>query len=112
MSLEQYGARLGVTPQAVHRLESSEAKGTLSLARLRRSADALMCDVIVVVVPRMPLEGLIQAQAMVAAQKHVRRVGHTMALESQGVNDESMHELHRLAAEAMIKANDRRIWSP
>jgi len=44
--------RLRITTQALFRLEQAEKKGTITLKKLRRVADALECDVVYAVVPR------------------------------------------------------------
>lgn len=42
----------GLTQQAYAQFEQGEAKGTLSLGNLRRSADAMDCDLVYFLVPR------------------------------------------------------------
>jgi|UPI000687620E predicted DNA-binding mobile mystery protein A len=44
--------RVGITQQALFRLERAENKGTITLKKLRRVADVLECDVVYALVPR------------------------------------------------------------
>ena len=107
MSLEAFGARMGTTRQAAHRLEASEANGTISLNRLRQAADALGCDVAVVLVPREDLETWVEARALESAR---RRCGPTVLGEGQPVGAGAAEEHARREATRMVDAGDGRIW--
>src|SRR5580658_7650966 len=71
MSSAELATRLGVSQQAVADLERSEAQDTIKLETLRRAADALDCDLAYVLVPRIPLEDEVRAQARRKAQARV-----------------------------------------
>ncbi len=107
MSLEAFGARLGITRQAAHRLEASEANGTISINRLRQAANALGCDLAIVLVPREDLEGWVEGQARNAAQ---RRFGPTLLGEGEPVGPEAVEETVRRETIRMVDAGDARIW--
>ncbi len=120
MTVRQFAARLGVSPSNVVRLEQRERDDTISLAALRRAADALDCDLVYAVVPRPMseaapagdlLDALIQARAHTVAAAELRRVAHTMALEDQAV---SAADLQAQFAErtAALAATPRRLWEP
>ena len=83
MTMAQLGARLGVSAPGIADLEKREASETISLARLRAAADALGCDLVVTVVPRVPLAEMVRRQALEKAAQEHRRLLHTMALENQ-----------------------------
>jgi predicted DNA-binding mobile mystery protein A len=83
MTMQQLGKRLGMSSQGVAELESREANSSITLAKLQSAADALECDVLIALVPRVPLDDMVQRQALLkAAQEHDRLV-HTMRLENQ-----------------------------
>lgn len=88
MSSAELATRLGVSQQAVGVLERSEAQHTIKLETLRRVADALDCDLAYFLVPRMPLEEEVQAQARRKAQARVAAVAHQGRLEDQLVTAE------------------------
>ena len=61
MTEAQLAERMGITQSSLHRLESSEAAGTIGLDSLRRAAEALDCEVAYVLVPREQLEATVNA---------------------------------------------------
>jgi predicted DNA-binding mobile mystery protein A len=93
MQTRQLAARLRVTPQAVSGIERSEREGTITLASLRKAADALGCDVVLAVVPRVPLVTMYSHQVVTKAGVLSASVLDTMALEAQsdGVADVVRH---------------------
>jgi len=108
MSLEAFGTRLGITKQAAHRLEASEANGTISINRLRDAADALGCDVAIVLVPRENLETWVEGRALEAAR---HKCQPAVFGEGQPVGAEVMDELVRREATRMVDVGDARIWA-
>ena len=46
MQTRQFARLLRITPQAASAIERSEREGTITLASLRKAADALNCDVV------------------------------------------------------------------
>ena len=83
MSAADLGARMGITPQSVLALESSEAEGRVRIESLRRAAAALDCTFVYTVVPREGLEVNVRRQAESVFEKTMRGVSHSMKLESQ-----------------------------
>jgi predicted DNA-binding mobile mystery protein A len=87
MTTRQFAARMGITQSSVVALEKSEAEEKISLATLRRAAEALDCELQYVLVPRRPLADRVSAQARAIAIENLSRVKHTMRLEAQGTGD-------------------------
>jgi predicted DNA-binding mobile mystery protein A len=83
MSSKDLAARIGVAESTVLRLEVSEQAETAQLSSLRRAADALGCDLVYALVPRLPLEHVVQEQARKQAMSFLAPVQHTMLLEGQ-----------------------------
>ena len=93
MSTRDMAARLGVTSMAVSKLEASERAGTIGLDTLSRAADALDCDVVYALVPRVPLEQQVHRQAEAVARAELGPVATTMALEDQSVDAQATQSL-------------------
>jgi predicted DNA-binding mobile mystery protein A len=110
VTLEVLAGRLNVSKQSVSQLEKAEVTGHLTVNRLREAANALDCDLVVLVVPRKPLSEQIEQRATELATKDIRRISHSMALENQAVEPETEARMVReLAAE--YSANPRRnLW--
>lgn len=87
MSSAVLGARLGVTPGAVIRLEQSEASDRIRLDTLRRAADALGCDLVYALVPRRPLTTVVRERARELAHLQAAAVEQTMRLEDQATGE-------------------------
>jgi predicted DNA-binding mobile mystery protein A len=86
MSAAALADRLGITAGAVTRLEQSEAAGRVQLDTLRRSADALGCDLVYLLVPRRPLTAVVRERARELAREQVAAVAQTMRLEDQATD--------------------------
>ena len=111
MTAEQLGARMGVTQPSVHRLELSEAEGTIQLSTLRRAAEALGCEVVYALVPSKTLRETYDEAARAVALRQLSRICHTMALEDQAVEDEDEEEEERLRR-FVQELDPREVWAP
>lgn len=109
MSTRELAARAGVSAPRISQIERAEVDGSLTLATLRRIAEALDCHVEYALVPRRPLDEMVRDQARSKAEGLLRMVDHTMAMEGQRTGEDSRgSELDR-AAEELV---DRRgLWS-
>lgn len=83
MTSAQLGKRLGISQQAVAKLEQNERSGAITLASLARVAQSLDCDLAAVLTPKTSLEETVRRQATVKANGERKRVQHTMRLEAQ-----------------------------
>jgi predicted DNA-binding mobile mystery protein A len=108
MSTRDMAARLGVTSMAISKLEASERAGTIGLDTLTRAADALGCDVVYALVPRVPLEQQVQRQAEAVARAELRPVAATMALEDQSLDADATQSLVEDRIAELI--NSRGLW--
>ena len=62
------GQRLGITASGVRKLEQAEAADAITLATLRRMAEALDCELHYFLVPRQPLRQMRRQQGLRLAQ--------------------------------------------
>jgi predicted DNA-binding mobile mystery protein A len=110
MPAEAFGRRLGVTRSGALMIEKSESEGRISLNRLRAAADALGCDVVVLVVPRMGLDEMVQRRALAASSRISGRARQTMVMEDQGLSSAYLGRLRDELAQGMIDRADPMIW--
>jgi len=110
MSTRDMAARLGVTSMAISKLEASERAGTIRLDTLTRAADALGCDVVYALVPRIPLEQQVHRRAEAVARAELRPVSTTMALEDQSLDAQATQSLVEDRIAELI--NSRGLWRP
>jgi len=78
---------------AISKLEANERAGTIGLDTLTRAADALGCDVVYALVPRVPLEQQVRLRANAVALAELVPVATTMALEDQSVDTQTTQSL-------------------
>jgi len=108
MTLEDLAARMGITRGVVSRLETSEQKQTIQLDSLRRVAEALDCDLIYALVPREPLQAMVERQRDRAARELETRTRTHMRLENQDEKDPSLADWRHEHSASLI--SDRRLW--
>jgi predicted DNA-binding mobile mystery protein A len=110
MAATHLAARLGVTTSTVTRLETSEADDTISLATLRRAAEALGCELHYALVPKQSLADTLESRALALARQQMASVSHTMALEAQATSRETVEAQTRALAENLLKGSRRALW--
>lgn len=104
MSARAFSRRIGFKePSSVRELESNERLGTITLATLRRAAEAIDADLVYAIVPRKSLREALAVRAREVAQQRISPIAKSMALEEQALTDsqierqidELAHELER-----------------
>jgi predicted DNA-binding mobile mystery protein A len=97
MTTAQLAKRLNVSQPRVLGIEKAEASGSIKLESLERAARALDCRLVYALVPRKPLESLVEDRARELAKKRLRATSHSMALENQRVDEaDELEHLERL----------------
>jgi predicted DNA-binding mobile mystery protein A len=102
------GRHMGVGGSTVAKLEDSERGRTIRLDSLQRAADALDCDLVYALVPRKPLQTLVDDQRLRLFKDIVERTDLHMRLEGQGVSDPDWRRHLLRQAEEVIP--DTRLW--
>jgi len=107
MSQADLAHRMGLTQSAVAKLELSERNGSIQVDSLRRAAEAMGCDLVVLVVPRQPLQASVdQRRLKVYGELYDKAAAH-MSLEDQSVSPELKQVLLRDAEESIP---DSALW--
>lgn len=107
MSGAQLAAKLGMKPPSVVALEQSEAAATIRLETLQKAAAALDCELVYALVPRKPLEEIVQDRARMIALRELGGIAHSMGLEDQAVPDELEERINRFIEQSL---RDRDLW--
>ena len=107
MSAAALGGQLGVTAGSVTRLEQSEAADRIQLDTLRRTADALGCDLVYLLVPRRPLTTVVRERARKLAHMQITAVEQNMRLENQATG--ATKEMEDQLTEELIERGG--LWS-
>jgi len=102
--------RMGIVQSSVHRLETSEADDTITLASLRRAAEALGCELQYALVPKRTLAETLEAQANKIARERMSAVAHSMALEAQATSSEVVDTQTKELAASILNGSRRELW--
>jgi predicted DNA-binding mobile mystery protein A len=110
MTTRQLAQRMGKVQSAVVDLEKSEARETVSLAKLRKAAAAMDCILVYALVPNRPIEDMLRARAEQAADRQLARASHTMALENQGLDPPALAAERDRLVEELLRGSIARLW--
>ena len=108
--MKDLAERLGTIKQRIERIEKDEVAAKVTLETMRKTAEAMNCDFIYFVVPKNSLEETLKDQALKTAQKILKQVGKTMALEAQSTSNLSQKKMIENLAQEMLSKDDRKIW--
>ncbi len=110
MTTVQLGRRLGVAQSRAVTIEQAEAKGAITLNTLEKAAQALDCRLVYVLVPRKPLETLVEDRAQALARQRLKATAHSMALEDQSVDAADESEQVKLLTRRLIEEAGSKLW--
>jgi predicted DNA-binding mobile mystery protein A len=110
MTSAQLAKRLGVSQPRVLGIEKAEVSGTIKLESLERAARALDCRLVYALVPRKPLESLIEDRARELAKKRLRATSHSMALEDQRVDEVDEQEHLERLVQKLLSQPGSALW--
>jgi len=110
MSAAAFARRLGMSPAGVRKLEKAEADDAITLASLRKLAQALDCELQYALVPRTSLEQRLQDRATEVARERIRPVSHSMSLEDQLVKGSLSDVQIELLAKEILDGSRRALW--
>jgi len=109
MSAEQLARAAGMSRVSISQFEKTEADKTIKLGNLYKIADALNCDLLYALVPRVPVEEYLKEHARKHAREMIMNIAKTMALEDQAVSDEELKRLYEDTLKDLVD-NPKRIW--
>jgi len=110
LSAQQLATRMGVSQPTVAKMEQAEAKGVITLASLKRAAEAMDCQLVYTFVPRSSFEEILQVRASEVAARLLDRVGHTMSLEAQEPGGDFRARRERELADELVRTLSRELW--
>ena len=86
MTMEQLGAKIGMTKGAMQKIEERESKGQITINKLKLVAEGLDMQLVYGFVPKNgTVDDMINAKARLLAEKIVLRTNQHMVLEDQGI---------------------------
>ena len=110
MTATAFARRLGMSHAGVRKLESAEASDVITLASLRKLAEALDCELQYALIPRTSLKQHVRDRAEVVARERLQPIAHSMAMEDQAVQGSlNQYQLDQVVKE-LIKGSHRELW--
>ncbi|WP_193370678.1 mobile mystery protein A [Pelagibius marinus] len=111
MSGANVAARMGVSRNAVYQAERNEREGAITIAQMRKIAEAMGAEFVYAVIPKKgSVEDVIRTQAQRKAEARVRRASSHMALESQSLPSEQTRGRIEDLAEKLVRDMPPDFW--
>ena len=110
MSGAQLGEILGLSRNRISVLERKEVEGEITLNQLRDLAEQLNCDLAYALVPRKPVEQIIEDRAIEIAIQNLDANSQNMFLEAQSIDKEAQARLLEQVKNDVIASGGRVIW--
>lgn len=110
MTNAQLAKRVKRRPQTVLDLQQRESAQTIQLNTLRELAEGMDCELVYAVVPRKPLEQTVRERAEAVARRMLRRTGHSMELERQGIGVREVTRALDREIERLLAGSRRKLW--
>lgn len=110
MTQRQLAERVGRKPQTILDLQAREAAQTIQLNSLRELAEAMDCELVYAIVPRKPLGTILDERARSVARQVLRRTGHSMELERQGLGVRDRERALEREVERLLAGSRRKLW--
>ena len=110
MPARQLANRLGVTQQAVNRIEKEELSGSVTISTMRRIAESLDCVFVYGFVPRKSLEETIARQAKKVAIQRLTQASQTMSLEKQALSSKENQQILLDLVDDLIRTHPSNLW--
>ena len=110
MTGRQLARRIGITEPGVVAIEKREANNTITLKSLMRAAEALDCQVIYAVVPKVSLKSMVEVQSNKKAKSIIDSVIHTMSLEDQRPSEDALKRQRKRIVSEMINEMANNLW--
>ena len=110
LTTRQLAGRIGVGQSRAVDIEKAETTGAITLDSLRRAARALDCELVYALVPRKPLETMVEERATALAKRRISTARHTMALEDQSLEEEDEREQIKQLARQLMEKSGSRLW--
>ena len=110
MTTRQFARRIGIVQSRAVDIEKSEVKGSITLDSLARAARALDCELVYALVPRNPLETMVEERATRIAKRRLKQAAHSMALEDQRVTEEDKKEQIKELERQLTQKSGSALW--
>ncbi len=99
MSSKALARRIGISQGSMSEAEKSEENDSISLSKLKRAANALNCDLVYYLLPREPIDRMMEKRAMYLAELMLRNQTKKENIDKS--------DIERLASELLL---NKKLW--
>ena len=110
MTSYQLAKRIGVPQPNVMKWELREMSGAITLESMRRVADAMHCDFVYALVPRKPINRILQERAKQVVASSLEQVSRSMRLEDQETSAAHRTQLAQQRVRRLLEKTPKRLW--
>jgi predicted DNA-binding mobile mystery protein A len=110
MSIRQLAERMNASKTTAATLERNEAAGTIKLRSLQAVSEALGCELVYALVPRISIEETVKGRARLVAERRVMRISQSMELEAQGIPEMERERQIAELAERLWEEMPQKLW--
>ncbi|HSX38456.1 MAG TPA: helix-turn-helix domain-containing protein [Chlamydiales bacterium] len=108
MTQKQLAKRVGIPQSYIAKIESGHKKPTIET--LEKIFRGLYCSLTILPIPEKNADQLLEEQALVTAEKNVKYVSGTMALEAQRPSKPGIREMIEEEKNRLLKSETTKIW--
>ena len=110
MTSAQLAKRVGVSQPNIIKWEQREIDSTITMKSLRRVAQAMQCDLVYALVPRKPINSILEERAKQIAADSLEQVSRSMRLEDQETSAAHRTRLAQQIVRQLLEETPKRLW--
>jgi len=110
MSSGQLAKRVGVTQPTLTEWEQREMDGTITMQSMSRVANAMQCDLVYALVPRKPINSILEERAQQIVADSLKQVSRSMRLEDQETSAARRARLAKQLVRRLLEETPKRLW--
>lgn len=110
MSLSQLGQKLGTSPQSVLNLEKREADMSITLGKLKETAESMGFKFVYGFISEKSIEETIKIKSKEIATKIVMSTSKQMAMEDQKIDNKRLEEAINERTEEIFRTMPKILW--
>lgn len=107
MTLNDLGELTGLSGRTIAQAEKREVEGKVTLATLKKMAEAMECELVYALIPKKSVKETIENKARAKAIERLNEAGLHMKLEAQDVTGDLNERVERLARKLIANGD---VW--
>ena len=110
MSARQLAGKLGITQQAVSRMEKDELSGSVTIKKMRRIAGIVDCKFVYGFIPNSTLDETLRKQIEKKARIYIGQSNHKLFLDDPGLTSDANKKILDDIIDALLDEMPSNLW--